>query len=75
MLLEANQIIDVDNLYAFTFSDIATSRELLRHHLQLITFLASGREVNNLPLAEGLAGARKVDPLIVIQSPVSITGT
>ena len=36
-------------------------------------FLATGTELNNLPLAVGLAGARKVDPLKGIQSPVSST--
>jgi len=76
LLLEANQIIVVDNLHALTFSDIATSRELLRRHLQLITssrsiILSSGREVNNLPLAAGFAGTIRVDPLKFIQSPKS----
>ena len=33
---EANQIVIVDNLHASAFSDIATSRELLRYQLQLI---------------------------------------
>ena len=28
--------------------------------------------MDNLPLAAGLAGARRVDPLKVIQSPVSL---
>jgi hypothetical protein len=78
LFLEANQIIVEENLHALTFSDIATSRELLRRQLQLITSsrsatLASDREVNNLPLAAGLAGARRVDPLKVVHSPVSIT--
>jgi len=35
--------------------------------------LASDTEMNNLPLAADLAGARRVDPLEVIQSPVSFT--
>ena len=78
LFLEAHQIIVTENLHALTFSDIATSRELLRHQLQLITSsrsatLVSDREVNNLPLAAGLAGARRVDPLKVIHSPVSLT--
>ena len=47
MFLEANQIVIADNLHALTFSDIATSRELLRCQLQQITssrstILASG---------------------------------
>jgi len=76
LFLEANQIIIAENLHASAFSDIATSRKLLKRQLQLITssrstILASGREVYNLPLAAGLAGARRVDPLKVIQSPVS----
>jgi hypothetical protein len=78
LFLEAHQIIVTENLHALTFSDIATSRELLRHQLQLITSsrsatLVSDREVNNLPLAAGLAGARRVDPLKVVHSPVSLT--
>jgi hypothetical protein len=78
LFLEAHQIIVTENLHALTFSDIATSRELLRCQLQLITSsrsatLASDREVNNLPLAAGLAGARRVDPLKVVHSPVSLT--
>jgi len=39
----------------------------------LSTILASGREVNNSPLAAGVAGARRVDPFEVIQSSVSLT--
>ena len=78
LFLEANQIVIAENLHALTFSDIATSRELLRHQLHLITSshsttLASDSEINNLLLAAGLAGARRVDPLKVIQSPVSLT--
>jgi hypothetical protein len=78
LFLEANQIIVAENMHALTFSDIATSRELLRRQLQLITSsrsatLASDREVNNLPLEAGLAGARRVYPLKVVHSPVSIT--
>ena len=34
--------------------------------------LGFGREANNLPLVAGLAGARRVGPLKVIQSPVSL---
>ena len=65
-------------LHPENYLDIATSRELLRCQLQLITSyrsttFSSGREVNNLLLAAGLAGARRVDPLKVIQSPVSLT--
>ena len=68
LFLEANQIIVAENLHALTLSDMATSRELLQRQLQLITSLrsttfASDRELNNLPLAAGLAGARRVDPL------------
>jgi len=37
LFLEANQIIVSYNLHALTFSDIATSRELFKHHLQIIT--------------------------------------
>jgi len=75
---EAIQIVIAENLPASVFSDIATSRELLRRRLQLITssrstILASGREVNNLPLAAGLAGARRVDPLTIIPSQTSVT--
>jgi len=78
LFLEANWIVIAENLHAVTFSDIATSRELLRRQLQLITSsrsttLASGREVNNLPLASGLPSARRADPLQVIKSPVSLT--
>ena len=68
LILEAHEIVVTENLHALTFSDIATSRELLRRQLQLTTSsrsttLASDREINNLPLAAGFAGARKVDPL------------
>ena len=78
LLLEAKQIVVAENLHALTFSDFATFRELLKRQLQLITSsssttLASDREVNNLPLAAGLAGARRVDPLKVIQSLVLLT--
>ena len=77
LFLEANQIIVAENLHALTFSDIATSRDLLRRQLQLITSsrsvtLASDREVNNSPLAAGLAGVRRVDPLTVFHSPISL---
>ena len=76
--VEANQILISENLHALTFSDIAISRDLLRRQLHLITSsrstaLACDREVSNLPLAAGLAGARRVDPLKVIKSPVSLT--
>ena len=37
LCLEANQIVIVENLYSSTFSDIASSRELLRRQLQIIT--------------------------------------
>jgi len=72
LFLEANQIVIVENLHASAFSDVATSRKLLRRQLQLITSVRStilvyGREVNNLPLAADLADARRVDPLEVIQ--------
>ena len=65
LFLEANQIVIAENLHALTFSDIATSRDLLRRQLQLITSsrsttFVSDRKVNNSPLAAGLAGARKV---------------
>jgi len=78
LFLEANQIVIAESLQALTLSDIATSRELLKRRLQLIkssrsTTLASGTEMNNLPLAVGLAGARRVVPLRVITSPVSFT--
>jgi len=78
LFLEANQIVIAENLHALTFSDIATSRKLLKRQLQQITsscstILFSGREVNNLSLAAGLADARRVDLLKVIQSPVSLT--
>ena len=78
MFFEANQIIVADNLHALTFSNIATSRELLRRQLQLITssrstIFVSGTEVNNLPLAAGLAGARRVDHLTFIPSQTSLT--
>ena len=78
MFFEANQIVIAENLHSLTFSDIATPRELLRRQLQLITSsrsttLAPGREVNNLPLEACLAGARRVDPIQVIKSPVSLT--
>jgi len=61
------------------FSDIATSRELRKRRLKLITSsrtsnLYSGRKLNNLTFESvGLAGVRRVDPLEVIQSPVSLT--
>ena len=66
------------NLHALTFSDIATFSDLLQRQLELITsscsiILASGTEMNTLSLAAGLAGARRVDPLRVIESPVSLT--
>ena len=72
LFFEANPIVIADNLNW----KISKSRKLLRHQLQLLTssqssIVSSGREVNNLPFAAGLAGARRVDPLEVIQSPVS----
>ena len=65
LFLEANQIVLAENLHALTISDIALYRDLLRRQLQLITsscltILASGTEMNNLPLAAGLTGARRV---------------
>ena len=76
--MEAHQIIVMENLHALTFYNMATSRELLKRQFELITssrstILASGTETNKLPSAAGLAGARRVDPLQVIQSPVSLT--
>ena len=55
LFLEAYQIVIAENLHVLTFSDITTSRDLLKHQLQLITssrstILASDREVNNFPL-------------------------
>ena len=78
LFLEANQIVIVKNLHSSTFSDIVLSRDLLQRQLHLITSsrsttLASVTDMNNLPLAAGLAGARRVDPLKVIQSPASLT--
>ena len=76
--MRANQIVIAENSHASVFSHIATSRELLRRQLGIIkssrpTILASGREVNNLPLAARLAGVRRVDPLTVIPSQTSVT--
>jgi hypothetical protein len=76
LFLEANQIVIAENLRASTFSEIATSRNLLKHQLQLIissrsTASVSGREMNNLSSAAGLAGARRVDPLKVISNSIS----
>ena len=76
--LETSQIVIAKNLHALTFSDIATFRDLFQRQLHLITslrstILAPGTEMNNLSLAAGLACARRVDPLKVIQSPVSLT--
>ena len=79
MFLEANQIVISKNLHASAFYDIATSRDLLQRQLYLVTslrstILASGTGMNNLPLkSAGLAGARRVDPLKVIQSSVLLT--
>ena len=74
LFLGANQIVIAENLHAITFSDIATSRDLLKRQLQLITSLrsttlASGSEVNNLPLAASHAGVRRVDPLRLFNLP------
>ena len=71
-------MVTAENLHALTFSDIVTSRDLLQRQLHLITssrstIFASGTEMKHLPLAAGLAGARRVDPLTVIHSPVSLT--
>ena len=73
LFLEANQIVIAEKLHVLTFSDTATSRDLLKRQHQLITssrstILVSGTEMNNLPLAAGLAGARRVNPLQVITS-------
>ena len=57
LFLEANQIVIADNLHASAFSDIATSRDLLRRQLQIIT---SSRSTILSP-----------DTLEVIQSSVS----
>ena len=78
LFLEAHRIVIGEILHASAFSDIATSRELLRRQLQHITSLrsiifSSGREVNNVPLAAGLICARRVDPLKNIQSRKSVT--
>ena len=77
IFLEANQIVIAENLHALAFSDIATTRELRQLQLQLIsssrlTILAPGREVNNLPLAAGLAGTRRGNLLTVIPSQTSV---
>jgi len=73
---EANQILIAEILPASALSGIATSRKILKRQLQLIisscsTILAFGRDMNNLPLATGLAGARRVDRIEVTKSPVS----
>ena len=78
LFFEANQIVIAKNLNVSALSYIATFQELLRRQLKLITssppiILASGREMNNLPVAAGLTGARSLDTLKVIQSPVSLT--
>jgi phage FluMu protein gp41 len=41
LFLEANQIVIAEDLHTLTFSDIATSRELLRRQVQIITSLRS----------------------------------
>ena len=74
LFLEAKQIVIADNLHVSALSDITTSRDLLRRQLQLITssrstILASDREVNSLPLAAGLTGARRVDLLELFNLP------
>ena len=64
LFLEANQIVIVGNLHASAFSGIATSQELLKRQLQLITsscssILSPNKELNNLPLeSAGFAGAK-----------------
>ena len=79
LFLEANQIVVAENLHALTFSDIATSRELLKRQQQLITswrstILSSGKEMNNFPYESvGLADTRRVDALKVIPSQTSVT--
>jgi hypothetical protein len=78
LFLKANQIVVAENLHASAFPDIATSLELLTRQLQLIaslrsSLLSSDRELINLPFeSAGLAGARMVDPLEAIQSPISL---
>jgi len=54
LFLEAIQIVLAETLHASAFSDIATSRKLLKRQLQLITssrstILFSGKQVNNFP--------------------------
>ena len=77
--LKANQIIIAENLHASTLSDIAKSRELLKRQLHVITSSRSSisftsRGLHNLPFElAGLAGARRVDPVGVIQSLKSAT--
>ena len=78
LFLEANQIVIADNLHASAFSDIATSQELLRRQLQIITSLRStilsSDIVSNMPFeSSGLSGARRSDLLEVIPSQTSVT--
>ena len=74
LLLEANHIVIVENLHALAFSDTATSRELLRRQLQLITssrsaILSSDKELGILRFeSAGLAGARRMDPSAILSS-------
>ena len=56
LFLETNQIVIAYNLYAPAFSETATSWELFRYQLQLITYsrsnsLSSVTEMNNLPFS------------------------
>jgi len=78
-LFEAKQIVIAEKVHVFAFSDIATSRKLLCHQLQLITssrssILSPVRELNNLLFESvDLAGARRLDSLELIQSPTKST--
>ena len=79
LFLEASQIAIEEHLHASAFSDIATSRELLRRQLQRIassrsSILSSDRKLNNLPFEfAGVAAARRVDPLEIMKSSTSLT--
>jgi len=78
LFLEANQIVVVEKLHALAFTDIATSQEILKRQIQLITssqssFFSSGSELNNLPFESAdPAGARRVSPLKVIHYQTSV---
>ena len=79
LVFKANQIVISDNLHASTSSETAKSRKLLSHQLQVITslpsnILSTGRELYNFSFeSAGLAGARRVETLKIIQSPMSAT--